>query len=294
MSLHSRRGRAARGPIESRSERKTTLRAALRGTRGRTYREGALLPAAPRRAELPRGYARTLGEIKRRIQEERLRVVLAANSAMVRLYWDVGRVILERQRHEGWGARVIDRLSVDLREAYPDMHGLSPRNLRYMRAFAAAWPDRSIVQRVVAQLPWRQNIALLERVTDGRARLWYAAEALRHGWSQAVLCLQIERRVHARRGRALNNFEATLPPADSDLAAQAFKDPYLLLCRSKDKIVVEYALRDFRKPIGVAAWETKIVEKLPSGLRGSLPTVEEIEAELSGRFEARRRPTRRS
>ncbi len=152
---------------------------------------------------------------------------MAANSAMVRLYWGVGRLILARQKHEGWGAKVIDRLAADLREAYPDMSGLSPRNLNYMRAFAAAWPDAVIVQRVVAQLPWRQNIALLERLDEPPTRLWYAEQALRHGWSQTVLCLQIDGRAHQRQGRALTNFEATLPRVDSDMAGQVFKDPYL-------------------------------------------------------------------
>ena len=340
---------------------------------------------APPRSELPRGYAKTLGEIKQRIQQERLRVVLAANSAMVLLYWDIGRMILDRQERAGWGAKVIDRLSSDLREATPEMQGLSPRKLKYMRAFAAAWPEREIVQRVVAQLPWRQNIALLERLDDEKTRLWYAEQTLQQGWSRDILALQIDGRAHERRGKALTNFKATLPPADSDMAAQVFKDPYLfdflgtadprrereveqalvdhiqrfllelgsgfafvgrqvhlefasrdyyldvlfyhlnlrcyvvielkaapfdpafigqinvylsavddllrhpddkptiglLLCRSKDRIVVEYALRDLKKPIGVAGWETKIVEKLPENLKGSLPTVEELEAELS-------------
>ncbi|OFV91744.1 MAG: hypothetical protein A3G76_14410 [Acidobacteria bacterium RIFCSPLOWO2_12_FULL_65_11] len=90
------------------------------------------------------------------------------------------------------------------------MQGLSPRNLKYMRAFAAAWPDRRIVQRVIAQLPWRQNIALLERLNDEQTRLWYAEQGVRHGWSQPILCLQIDSRAHERRGKALTNFKATL------------------------------------------------------------------------------------
>lgn len=271
-----------------------------------------------------------------------------------------------------------------LRQAYPDMKGLSPRNLKYMRAFAAAWLNREIVQRVVAQIPWRQNIALLERLEEPEIRLWYAEQAIEHGWSQPILCLQINGGAHERHGKALTNFNSTLPPADSDMAAQIFKDPYLfdflgtadprhereveqalidhihrfllelgtgfafvgrqvhlevgnqdfvidllfyhvklrcyiiielktvpfdpafvgqlnlylsaaddllrhpedkptiglLLCRSKNKIVVEYALRNLAKPIGVAEWETKIVEKLPRELYGSLPTVEEIEREF--------------
>jgi predicted nuclease of restriction endonuclease-like (RecB) superfamily len=77
---------------------------------------------------------------------------MAANSSMVLLYWDIGRIILERQEKEGWGAKVIDRLSADLRDTFPEMQGLSPRNLKYMRAFAAAWSDRQIVQEVLAQI----------------------------------------------------------------------------------------------------------------------------------------------
>jgi len=130
--------------------------------RGRS-REEALFPVAPMRSDLPKDYAAALAEIKDRVRQERLRVVLAANSAMVLLYWDIGRVILDRQAREGWGARVIDRLAEDLQAAFPEMRGLSPRNLKYMRAFAGAWPDPRIVQRTVAQLPWRQNITLLER-----------------------------------------------------------------------------------------------------------------------------------
>jgi predicted nuclease of restriction endonuclease-like (RecB) superfamily len=138
---------------------------------------------------------------------------------------NIGRLILDRQERAGWGAKVIDRLSFDLRESNPEMQGLSPRNLKYMRAFAAAWPDRAIVQRVVAQLPWRQNIALLERLADESLRLWYAEQTLLHGWSHPVLCLHFEGRAHDRHGKALTNFKATLPPEDSDMAAQVFKDP---------------------------------------------------------------------
>jgi predicted nuclease of restriction endonuclease-like (RecB) superfamily len=129
-------------------------------------RPDAAFPVSPPVSELPADYAGLLADRKRRIAGERLRIVLSANSAMTLLYWDIGRSILERQGREGWGAKVIDRLSSDLRQAFPDMKGLSPRNLKYMRAFAAAWTDREIVQRVVAQLPWRHNIALLVNLFD--------------------------------------------------------------------------------------------------------------------------------
>jgi predicted nuclease of restriction endonuclease-like (RecB) superfamily len=358
--------------------------APTRGSRGKA-REEAVFPVPAPRAGLPRDYAETFRAIKQRIQQERLRVVVAANSAMVLLYWDIGRMILDRQEREGWGAKVIDRLAADLHEAFPDMQGFSPRNLKYMRAFAAAWPARAIVQEALAQITWFHNVTLIEKLEVEADRLWYARQVMEHGWSRNILALQIDGRAHQRHGKALTNFKATLPPADSDMAAQVFKDPYLfdflgtadlrrereveqalvdhiqhfllelgsgfafvgrqvqlsfasrdyfldllfyhlelrcyvvielkavpfdpafigqinvylsavddllrhpgdkptiglLLCRSKDRIVVEYALRDLKKPIGVAGWETKIVEKLPEYLEGSLPSVEEIEAELS-------------
>ena len=116
-------------------------------------KESAIIPVPPSRNELPATYGRLLDDLKQRIASERFRVVLAANSAMVLLYWDIGRVILDRQEREGWGAKVIDRLSADLRQSFPDMSGLSSRNLKYMRAFADAWPERAIVQQVAAQIP---------------------------------------------------------------------------------------------------------------------------------------------
>lgn len=188
--------------------------ALTRGSRGKS-RAGALFQVSPPRAGLPQDYDETLSAIKQHIQAERLRVTMAANAAMVLLYWDIGRLILERQEREGWGAKVIDRLSADLRAVYPDMKGLSPRNLKYMRAFTAAWPDRGIVQEPLARIPWYHHIALLEKCRSLEERLWYARQSAEKGWSHSILALQIESRVYARHGKALSNFKATLPPADS-------------------------------------------------------------------------------
>ena len=190
-------------------------------TRGRARPE-ATFPVAPPKAALPQAYAAALAAIRARIQQERLRVVLSANAAMILLYWDIGRTILDRQQDAGWGARVIDRLAADLRESFPDMKGFSPRNLKYMRAFAAAWPDRAIVQAPLAQLPWYHHSALLEKLEKREERLWYAQRVIEQGWSHNILELQIQARVHTRQGKALSNFAATLPPAESDLATQAF------------------------------------------------------------------------
>jgi predicted nuclease of restriction endonuclease-like (RecB) superfamily len=168
-----------------------------------------------------------LAEIKQRIRTERLKTVLAANSAMVLLYWEIGQLILDRQEREGWGAKVIDRLSADLREAFPDMQGLSPRNLLFMRAFAAAYPEPAIVKQLVSQLPWGHIIKLLQRVKEADERHWYIKAAIEHGWSRNILDIQIATRARERQGKAVNNFAAALPPGDSDMAAQIFKDPYM-------------------------------------------------------------------
>lgn len=178
-------------------------------------------------SQLPPDYAQLLADLHGRIVQERVRVVVAANSAMVLLYWDIGQVILQRQSEQGWGAKVIDRLAADLQRAFPAMKGLSSRNLKYMRKFAEAWPERPIVQEALAQMPWSQNLALLERIPARDDRLWYASKAISEGWSYAILTHQIERQLHLREGKALSNFNRTLPPPDSDMAAQIFKDPYL-------------------------------------------------------------------
>jgi len=186
-----------------------------------------MFPVAPPKVELPLEYADWLNDLKRHILKERLRVIIASNAAMVLLYWEIGQRILEKQQTKGWGAKIIGRLSFDLREQFPEMKGFSSRNLKYMRAFAAAWPDPAIVQRCVAQLSWRHNLALLEKLKTHELRLWYAAKAFEHGWSRNILVIQIEMQDHLRFGKAQNNFPSTLPPPDSDHATQIFKDPYL-------------------------------------------------------------------
>lgn len=352
---------------------------------GRARADGpASFPIPPPQAELASSYARALSDIRERIEEARLRAVLNANAALVALYWDVGREILARQDELGWGAKVVDRLSADLRTAFPEMSGFSSRNISYMRAFSAAWPDEEFVQRVLQRLPWGVNLVLLDAVAAPAERRWYAERAVRDGWSRTAARAQIERGLFEREGKAVSNFALTLPPRDSDVATQIFKDPYLfdflgtadprreaeveralvahverfllelgagfafvgrqvalevgdqdfkldllfyhfklhcfvvvelkvvpfepafagqlnfylsavddllkqpedkptiglLLCRTKNRVVVEYALRDVQKPMGVANWEPVITAALPEALRGALPSVEEIEAEF--------------
>jgi predicted nuclease of restriction endonuclease-like (RecB) superfamily len=198
----------------------------VRKTRGAS-KPGVMMPVPAGLLEMPEGYAAFLTGLKERIARERIKAVLSANAAMVLMYWDIGQAILERQKKEGWGTKVIDRLSHDLKNTFPDMTGFSPRNLKYMRTFAEAWPDRLIVQRTVAQLPWRSNLTLLDKLNDSKIRLWYAQKAIECGMGKDMLAIQIETRLHERQGKAISNFPAALPPADSDMAAQIFKDPYI-------------------------------------------------------------------
>jgi len=332
---------------------------------------------------LPTGYGELLENLKDRIRTARVQAALAVNRELVLLYWDIGRSILERQQREGWGAKVIERLAGDLRREFPDMQGLSRRNLLYMRAFAEAYPDREFVQQVAAQLPWFHNVTILTKLKDPTERGWYLRACVEHGWSRAVLTHQIESGLYHRQGKALTNFARTLPAPQSELAQQLLKDPYnfdflsthdallerdlqkklvehlrdfmlelgvgfafvgsqvhlevggedfyldllfyhlklrcfvvvelkttefmpeyagklnfylsavddllchpqdsptvgILLCKEKNRVVVEYALRDVNKPLGVA--EYRLAQALPTELQGALPSVEELEAELA-------------
>jgi predicted nuclease of restriction endonuclease-like (RecB) superfamily len=330
----------------------------------------------------PDGYSDWLTDLKNRIHHAQQRASLAVNRELVLLYWQIGHDILQRQAEQGWGAKVIDRLAHDLRTAFPDMKGFSPRNLKYMRAFAEAWPDSEFVQGVLAQLPWYHQLALLDKLQDAESRRWYAAKAIEHNWSRNVLVMQIESGLLQRQGKAVTNFEARLPKAQSDLARESLKDPYrfdflnlgeeaqeravesalvrhvtefllelgagfafvgrqvlldvggeeffidllfyhlklrcyvvielktgkfkpehlgqlgfyltavdrqikgeqdnasigLLLCKSKNKVVAEYALSDKSQPMGIA--EYKLQEALPAELETDLPSIEQIEREL--------------
>lgn len=334
------------------------------------------------RSIVPKGYESFLKELKNRIQHAQLRAALSVNRELVLLYWSIGKDILTRQKEQGWGAKVIDRLAADLRKAFPEMTGFSPRNLKYMRAFAEAWPEEPIVQQLVAQIPWGHVVRILDCVKVPAEREWYIRQAIAYGWSRNVLVHQIESGLYRRQGKALTNFAQALPPPQSALAQQIIKDPYnfdflslgkedqerelergliehirdfllelgvgfafvgsqcplevggqefridllfyhfklrayvvidlkiedfkpefsgkmnfylsavddllrhpmdqpsigIILCKSKNKIVAEYALRDLRKPIGVS--EYKLTESLPKHLRGSLPSIKDLEAEL--------------
>jgi predicted nuclease of restriction endonuclease-like (RecB) superfamily len=191
-------------------------------------------------------YAALLKSIKERIQTAQVRAAVAVNQELVLLYWGIGKEILARQQAEGWGKNVIPRLSKDLASEFPEMKGLSPRNLGYMKAFAEAWPEEPILQQLVAKLPWGHNVRLLDYVKDPKERLWYARAAIEQGWSRNVLVIQIEAGLYGRQGKAITNFSKALPAPQSDLAQQILKDPYsfdfLMLSKDADEREVETGL----------------------------------------------------
>ena len=347
-------------------------------------RDQPMPPPPASLAPMPEGYTDWLQSLKTRIHSAQQRATLAVNRELVLLYWQIGRDILARQASQGWGAKVIERLAHDLRVAFPQMKGFSPRNLKYMRAFAEAWPEAEFVQAVLAQLPWYHQLALLDKLSSPDERRWYADQAIQHHWSRNVLVMQMETRLHERSGSAISNFDERLPKPQSDLARESLKDPYrfdflgltdeaqereiehalvkhvtefllelgagfacggrqvlldvggeeffidllfyhlklrcyvvvelkagkfkpehlgqlgfyltavdrqvksehdqstigLLLCKSKNKVVAEYALGDKSQPMGVA--EYRLIESLPAELQTSLPSIEQIENELGG------------
>lgn len=305
---------------------------------------------------------------------------------MIALYWEIGSAIYQKQKNEGWGAKTIEKLAGDLKSAFPGMKGFSRTNLKYMIQFAKEYPGIEIGQQAVGQIPWGHNILLLQKLMSKEERLWYAQKTIENGWSRNVLLHWLDSRLHKREGETINNFQATLPSPQSDLADQILKNPYcfdfltlrdkfdekelenglidhiqkfllelgagfayvgrqvnlnvggqdffvdllfyhiklrcyvivelkttdfkpdyvgkmnfyltavdelmkhkddkpsigLLLCKTKNKVVAEYALRDLKKPLGVAEYETQILESLSKDFKSSLPSIEDIEREFEG------------
>ncbi len=176
---------------------------------------------------IPAGYADWLAAIKKEIAQARSRAALAVNAELVQLYGRIGQEIVQRQAEQGWGTRVIDRLASDLKESFPDMRGWSSSNLKYMRFFAEHCPKGQFGQQPADQLPWFHIVTLLTKLDDEAGREWYATQAVTNGWSRSTLELNIKNQLRQRQGAAVTNFARRLPAADSALARDTLKDPYL-------------------------------------------------------------------
>ena len=183
-------------------------------------------PASKPPLALPEGYADWLAQLKGQIAQARQRAALAVNAELVQLYGRIGRDIVQRQQTQRWGAKVIDHLARDLKDAFPDMRGWSASNLKYMRFFALHCPDGQFGQQAADQLPWFHIVTLLTQLDNAGDREWYAAQTVQHGWSRTTLALHIKNRLQQRQGGAVTNFQARLPAAESVLARETLKDPY--------------------------------------------------------------------
>lgn len=334
-------------------------------------------------------YAQTLANLKQQVQEAQVKAALSVNKELIKLYWSIGKTIVEKQEKSGWGTGLVEQLAKDLQNALPGIEGFSPRNIFRMQAFYRAY--EKVTQTVsqienlpIFKIPWGQNIVIFQQIKNNEERLWYAQKSIEHGWSRTMLEMQIESDLYKRSGKAITNFSKTLPSPHSDMAQQSLKDPYvfdfltlhddhvehdieeglvnnvqklllelgkgfaligrqyhlevgdsdfyidllfyhtklrcyvvvelkarkfdprdagqlnfylsavddilrhpddkptigLLLCKTKNDIVAEYALRDINKPIGIAGYQAEITKRLPKEMKSSLPTIKELEDEL--------------
>lgn len=349
-----------------------------------------LVPAAKKNEVSTVDYIQFIKSLKEKIHSAQIKGAISVNRVLIKLYWDIGKDIVEKQNQEGWGSKVLEKVSKDIQNEFPGVEGFSRRNMFRMKSFYQAYEK---LPQAVAQLddlpvffiPWGHNALILEKVKNTTERLWYASKIIEHGWSRSMLTIWIENDLYHREGKAITNFKTALPAPQSDLAKQSLKDPYvfdflelnkehlekeiedglvshiqkflielgngfafvgqqypikagkkdlyidmlfyhlklrcyvvielkvgefdsrdagqmsaylsavddqirhesdqpsigIILCKTKDNIFAEYVLRNFNRPIGVAEFEVNIVEKLPKELKSSLPTVKEIEAELS-------------
>ncbi|HSW73212.1 MAG TPA: PDDEXK nuclease domain-containing protein [Chlamydiales bacterium] len=340
------------------------------------------------------GYNELLKGLKEKIRNVQLKAAIAANRELVKLYWEIGKEIVEKQNKEGWGSKILEKISKDLQNEFPGIEGFSRTNIFRMRAFYLAYSN---CLTAVGQLeeekvepflniPWGHNFILLDKLKSFDERLWYAKRIIEYGWSRSILTTWIENNLYLREGKAITNFKTTLPSPQSDLAQQTLKDPYIfdfltlhkehlekdlenglvnhiqkflielgqgfafmgrqyplnisgeqflidllfyhiklrcfvvvelkakafkpedagqlnfylsavddmikhptdnptigiLLCKDRNKIIAEYAFRGIDRPMGVVEYETMLTKALPEELKSSLPTVKELETELSG------------
>lgn len=332
-------------------------------------------------------YTAWLKGIKQSFAQTQLKAAVSVNTVLLEFYWQLGAEIVDKQKSSQWGDGFLAQLSQDLSAEFPDVKGFSKRNLWAIRQWYLFYAqDLAIVQQAVAQLaqiPWGHNLVIVSKCQSTAEALYYVQNTQQHGWSRNVLVHQIESSLYHREGKAISNFEQTLPPLQSDLAQQTLKDPYvfdfltltknfnereleqgliqhitqfllelgagfayvgkqvhlavgekdfyldllfyhlklrcyvvielkagefvpehagklnfyltavdkqlktehdnpsigLLLCKEKDRLVAEYALTDVNKPIGIS--EYQLTQALPDNLKSSLPSIEEIEAELA-------------
>jgi predicted nuclease of restriction endonuclease-like (RecB) superfamily len=172
-------------------------------------------------------YKEFLNDLKERVATSRYKAALNVNREMIFLYHHIGNQIIQSQEKHGWGAKIINQLSLDLRAEFPEMKGFSPQNLKYMKRFAEEYSFEEIGQQAVDRLPWGHNIILMYELSDKTEREFYIKKTVEHGWTRNVLSMQIETNLYKREGKAVTNFDVKLPASHSDLAQATLRNPYL-------------------------------------------------------------------
>ena len=238
-------------------------------------------------------YGSLLTEIKDRIRQAQTRAALSVNAEMIGMYWDVGRMIHQRQQLEGWGKGVIPRLATDLKNELPDVKGFSERNIGYMIRFFREYGEPPILQQPAAKLqkdqvssiivplaeaqlqnltsatisahlafgiPWFHHVILIEKIKDLSTRLWYMEQTIEQGWSRDTLAAMIKSNAHARQGQAVSNFSTRLPSPQSELARQLLKDPYLF-----DFLTIEEPFHERELETGLVKHLEKFLLELGQG-----------------------------
>jgi len=339
----------------------------------------------------PLKYNNFINQLKQKIQTSQIKASIRVNEELLKLYWDMAQMIIAKQQEASWGDGIIEKISRDLKEEFPNIKGFSKTNLLYMKKWYLFWYDENLPQVVgeIFKIPWGHNREIITKLKNRDEATFYAKNTLQYGWSRAVLIHQVESRLYQREGRAITNFDTKLPPPQSDLAKATLKDPYnfdfltmskkynekeledalvehithfllelgsgfafvgrqyrlvvggdeffidllfyhirlrcyvvvelktvkfkpafagqlnfyvsaidgelkekgdnptigILICRSKNSTVVEYALKNIDSPIGVSEYE--LVDKLPKEFKSTLPSIEELEAELENIEEKR-------
>ena len=165
-----------------------------------------------------------INKIKKDIRKTHFKVIQNTNSEMILLYFRIGMYLSNRFKY---GNKFIDQLSKELRITFPNIKGFSVRNLKYMKSFFLEYKDDKVVQRVVAQLPWRHNIVLISKLKDNKVRKIYAEAIIKNGWTKEELVLQIENNYHLRIGNSSNNFNKVLKNTSNKIINDIIKDPYI-------------------------------------------------------------------
>jgi len=185
------------------------------------------LSAAVQKIQTTQDYPALLAEVKARIQSAQYTALRAVNKALVGLYWDIGRLIVERQQREGWGKGVVEQLSTDLRLAFPGVSGFSTQNLRYMRQFFQEYSATPNLQPLVGEIGWVHNLTIMSRCKDPLEREFYLRMTRKSGWSKNVLIHQIDNQSYEKSLLGQTNFDHALSPVLKTQAKLAVKDEYL-------------------------------------------------------------------